>query len=104
MKNMLETELKNSFFVLETLFAEEDLSLFRQAPAKDVKNYRYHCGLMVRLKLLGKGSRLYKAFVSEGILNREIMVERILLAFYMHLQEQPYSCLPEDIPNMERAL
>ena len=103
--NILQKELNDCFPVLRTLLTGQELDEFRALPLKRAGIYHIRFGLMLRLKLLGRQTRLYRAFVAEGVHSREMMANRIMLAFYMHLQEEAEATGAGEVADdMEQAL
>ena len=104
--NILQKELNDCFPVLRTLLTGQELDEFRALPLKRAGIYHIRFGLMLRLKLLGRQTRLYRAFVAEGVHSREMMANRIILAFYMHLQAEAEVAAEaeEEADDMEQAL
>ena len=81
----LYEEIEKSFPKIEKLFTESSLREFAQTPYSLLGKYQAGLGTVIRLRLLRRNSILYKAFLSEGVLNSYDMTLVLFHEFRKHL-------------------
>ncbi len=82
MNKKLSKTIKKSFLLIEALFTPSRLLEFLCTPADKLNKYNLGLGTMIRLKVLRPRNTLYRAFVKEGVTDKDKMTMTILKAFH----------------------
>lgn len=81
----LRQEIEKKLNKMDSLLTPDLRSQFFLAEEEDLEEYNYGFGTLVRLKLLGPKSPLYKQFLQAGYSNRDQITLYLLRVFHRHL-------------------
>jgi hypothetical protein len=78
-------EMVKNFPKIEKFFTKEALLKFAKTLPKNLGEYNWGLGTMIRLKMLGPKNRLYKLFVQRGYTDKEEMTMEVIRRFHKHI-------------------
>lgn len=85
----LDRDIKKCFPRLEGYLSSKTLWELSLAPSDSLDDYNLGVGTIIRLRLLGPKSPLYKSFIREGYTGRDEMAMEVIRRFHQHLRARP---------------